>query len=185
MTDTQPVDEAAVEAVEKIFEADWTILNVPNAKDVFARIITDAYADQTTSEFDAFDRKHYPSFDAPVAEAVERLFRHWSNTPDHTLFGIDKTTQIIKDAFQEYDLRHKYYGSCVGQTPEILMAISHRRRLTVEREVREKLVDAVKELRAWGIEFDDERLKYMSVQVDRFDIEEVDAALAEADKLEN
>jgi hypothetical protein len=39
------------------------------------------------------------------------------------------------------------------------------------------LVGAVKEMMAWGVELDDERLKYIAVQVYRRDIEVVEAAL--------
>ena len=49
-------DPTAVEAVEKIFEAAWTTLNVPNAKDIFSRIITDAYSPRLTAERDVREK---------------------------------------------------------------------------------------------------------------------------------
>lgn len=39
------------------------------------------------------------------------------------------------------------------------------------------LVEAARGVRAWGVEFDDERIGYITVQVGRADVEELDAAL--------
>lgn len=72
-TPPPPVDEAAVEGAEKIFEADWTILNVPHAKDVFARIITDAYADRREQYADRACPCLYGNPCSPKCTCVERI----------------------------------------------------------------------------------------------------------------
>jgi len=50
-------------------------------------------------------------------------------------------------------------------------------RLTAENARLRAVVAAVIELRKWGVQFDDDRLRYITVQVDRADVERLDAAL--------
>lgn len=49
------------------------------------------------------------------------------------------------------------------------------------RSAAEDVVAAARDLRAWGVEHDDPRLRYISVQVDRADIEAFDEALSRYD----
>ena len=56
------------------------------------------------------------------------------------------------------------------------MTRSYVARCNENAKLRE-VVAAVIELRKWGVQFDDDRLRYITVQVDRADVERLDAAL--------
>lgn len=49
--------------------------------------------------------------------------------------------------------------------------------MTIEQRLAERVIEAAAKLRLWGVELDDSRIRYISVQVDRSAVEEFDAAL--------
>ena len=53
-----------------------------------------------------------------------------------------------------------------------------RRELAEAKASLHRLRSAARNLRQWGVEHDDARLGYLTVQVDRMDVDALDAALA-------